>query len=190
MLVLLKHNCEYRDDGVGLAAPQVGVNVRLMVYNPTGRRGDEEYILVNPKILHTSGKRDTAEEGCLSFPRLFADVEVSAQLEACAAVCWLFIPENACNQFTAAVYMGSLPSVWSGLKDVFSLLCQLSCPDRLHCMALQRPQRVKVRAQSVKGETLMLTLTDWQARIFQHEYDHLQVCAAPALPSSKSFSSY
>ena len=49
-------------------------------------------------------------------------------------------------------------------------------------MALQRPQRVKVRAQSVKGETLMLTLTDWQARIFQHEYDHLQVCAAPASP--------
>ena len=79
MSVLLKHNCACRDDGVGLAAPQVGVNVRLMVYNPTGRRGGEEYILVNPKILHTSGKRDTAEEGCLSFPRLFADVEVSAQ---------------------------------------------------------------------------------------------------------------
>ncbi len=67
-----------RDDGVGLAAPQVGVNVRLMVYNPTGRRGDEEFILVNPKILNTSNKRETAEEGCLSFPRIFADVEVSS----------------------------------------------------------------------------------------------------------------
>ena len=87
MLALLKRTCVCSDDGVGLAAPQVGVNVRLMVYNPTGRRGDEEYILVNPKILHASGKRDTAEEGCLSFPRLFADVEVSAQLKACAAVC-------------------------------------------------------------------------------------------------------
>ena len=75
-------------------------------------------------------------------------------------------------------------------KNMCTLLCHLSCPDRLLCMALQRPQRVKVRAQSVKGETLMLTLTDWQARIFQHEYDHLQVCAAPVLPSSESFSAY
>jgi peptide deformylase len=61
---------------VGLAAPQVGVNVRMMVYNPTGRRGDEEFILVNPKILNASGRRETAEEGCLSFPKIFADVEV------------------------------------------------------------------------------------------------------------------
>ena len=76
------------------------------------------------------------------------------------------------------------------LKDVHTLLCWLSCLDKLYCMALQRPQRVKVRAQSVKGETLMLTLTDWQARIFQHEYDHLQVCAAPALVSAKPFSIY
>ena len=103
ILELLNRNCVCSDDGVGLAAPQVGVNVRLMVYNPTGRRGDEEYILVNPKILHTSGKRDTAEEGCLSFPRLFADVEVSAQLEACAAICWLLTPVDACNRSVAAV---------------------------------------------------------------------------------------
>lgn len=115
MLVLLKCNCVCSDDGVGLAAPQVGVNVRLMVYNPTGRRGDEEYILVNPKILHTSGKRDTAEEGCLSFPRLFADVEVSAHLEACAAVFWPCIPVDACNQSISAVCEGALPLVWSGI---------------------------------------------------------------------------
>jgi peptide deformylase len=43
-------------------------------------------------------------------------------------------------------------------------------------VAVQRPYKVKVRAQDVNGETLMLTLQGWQARIFQHEYDHLQVC--------------
>ena len=64
-----------RDDGVGLAAPQVGVNVRLMVYNPSGRRGDREYVLVNPTILSAGAKSDVAAEGCLSFPRIFADVE-------------------------------------------------------------------------------------------------------------------
>ncbi len=74
-----------RDDGVGLAAPQVGVNVRLMVYNPTGRRGEEEFILVNPRILNASKKRESAEEGCLSFPRIFADVEVSVQPSHLAA---------------------------------------------------------------------------------------------------------
>ena len=54
---------------------------------------------------------------------------------------------------------------------------------------------MKVRAQNVKGETMMLTLNGWQARIFQHEYDHLQVhqqelgpaylvlCSSSCLPS-------
>jgi len=45
--VLLNH----RDDGVGLAAPQVGVNVRLMVFNETAERGDPaETVLVNPEV--------------------------------------------------------------------------------------------------------------------------------------------
>jgi hypothetical protein len=78
-----------RDDGVGLAAPQVGVNVRMMVYNPTGKRGDPEYMLVNPKVLSMHGRRELHEEGCLSFPRVFADVEVSS-LPASSAPrkCW------------------------------------------------------------------------------------------------------
>ena len=81
-------NC--RDDGVGLAAPQVGVNVRLMVFNPAGRRGEgEELVLVNPRIISSSKGRELAEEGCLSFHRLGtndlirADVEVRLQ-----AVCY------------------------------------------------------------------------------------------------------
>ncbi len=41
---------------------------------------------------------------------------------------------------------------------------------------LQRPQKVKVQAKTTKGEDMMLTLDGWQARIFLHEYDHLQVC--------------
>jgi peptide deformylase len=40
-----------RDDGVGLAAPQVGVNVRLMVFNETAKQGDPaETVLVNPEV--------------------------------------------------------------------------------------------------------------------------------------------
>ena len=65
-----------RDDGVGLAAPQVGVNLRLMGFNPTGKPGDTEYVLINPKIVSSNKKLEVVEEGCLSFPKIFADVEV------------------------------------------------------------------------------------------------------------------
>ncbi|KAG0585177.1 hypothetical protein KC19_3G264500 [Ceratodon purpureus] len=59
----------YKTDGVGLAAPQVGVNVRLMVYNPMGERGSgQEYVLVNPRIVKYGKSRDLFDEGCLSFP--------------------------------------------------------------------------------------------------------------------------
>ncbi len=54
----------------------MGVNVRVMVFNPTGRRGDEEITLVNPRLLSAGRERVLGEEGCLSFPRIFAPVEV------------------------------------------------------------------------------------------------------------------
>jgi hypothetical protein len=66
-----------RDDGVGLAAPQVGVNVRLMVFNETAERGSpEETVLVNPVIIEKGRATDVDVEGCLSFPKIYADVEV------------------------------------------------------------------------------------------------------------------
>ena len=61
----------YRDDGIGLAAPQVGVNIQMMVFNPQGEeaKGDptQEVVLVNPRILRTSKTTNFFEEGCLSF---------------------------------------------------------------------------------------------------------------------------
>lgn len=67
-----------RTDGIGLSAPQVGINVQLMVFNPIGERGEgEEIVLVNPKVIKYSLKRRLFEEGCLSFPEIYADVEVS-----------------------------------------------------------------------------------------------------------------
>jgi peptide deformylase len=56
-----------RDDrGVGLAAPQVGVNLRVFIVNPTGKPEDDR-VYVNPSLLDPSGE-DDAEEGCLSLP--------------------------------------------------------------------------------------------------------------------------
>ncbi len=54
----------YDANGVGLAAPQVGILKRIVVIDVTG---DDPHILINPKILETSGEQ-TGSEGCLSLP--------------------------------------------------------------------------------------------------------------------------
>ncbi|GAB4813678.1 hypothetical protein N2152v2_000724 [Parachlorella kessleri] len=104
----------YQDDGVGLAAPQVGVNLRLMVFNETGdpTRKDKELVLANPVVVQMGGGKEVSEEGCLSFPQIYADIV--------------------------------------------------------------RPVKVKVRAQNVTGKKILMQLMDFPARIFQHEFDHLQ----------------
>ena len=56
--------------GVGLAAPQVGVSLRLFVVELEGKT----YVLINPKITSTSRKKEICEEGCLSFPGKFLPV--------------------------------------------------------------------------------------------------------------------
>jgi peptide deformylase len=57
--------------GIGLAAPQVGISLRLMVVGDEKGRGARA--LVNPVIAEQGGDV-TAEEGCLSLPGIFADV--------------------------------------------------------------------------------------------------------------------
>jgi len=113
----------YKTDGVGLAAPQVGVNVRLMVYNPVGERGSgEEYVLVNPRIVKYGKTRDLFDEGCLSFPILERGPKQAPTIEA----------------------------------------------------SVERPKSLRIDAQDMKGKKFTLNLKEWQARIFQHEYDHLE----------------
>jgi peptide deformylase len=52
--------------GVGLAAPQIGVNIRLFVANPTGKPEDDK-VYVNPVLSDADGDEE-GEEGCLSLP--------------------------------------------------------------------------------------------------------------------------
>lgn len=55
----------------------MGKNVHLMVFNAAGEQGEgEEVVLVNPKIIRYSKKVILYNEGCLSFPKIYADVEV------------------------------------------------------------------------------------------------------------------
>ncbi|CAN0904266.1 Peptide deformylase 1B, chloroplastic/mitochondrial [Linum grandiflorum] len=103
----------YKTDGIGLSAPQVGINVQLMVFNPAGEPGEgEEIVLVNPRVSRYSKKRVPYEEGCLSFPGILADVD--------------------------------------------------------------RPESVKVDARDITGARFTVNLSDLPARVFQHEFDHLE----------------
>jgi len=103
----------YASKGVGLAAPQVGINKRVMVYNPEGnaKKWLQEVALVNPKIVETSEGTDEEDEACLSFPGMAGGV--------------------------------------------------------------RRWKWIKVEAQDVKGKAVKKKFSGWEARVFQHEYDHL-----------------
>jgi peptide deformylase len=62
-----------KSKGVGLAAPQVGLKSRILVLNPTGERKDD-LALINPEIVARSGPDTLFDEGCLSFPGIYAEI--------------------------------------------------------------------------------------------------------------------
>lgn len=68
----------YHEKGVGLAAVQVGVLLRLLVadveWKDNGEKG-RQWALVNPEIVTTAEELNVYNEGCLSFPDQFAEVE-------------------------------------------------------------------------------------------------------------------
>ena len=65
----------WKAPGLGLAAPQIGVNLRVATIDlSVGKDPDAKIVLVNPKIVHSQG-RVSLEEGCLSFPGLFTTIE-------------------------------------------------------------------------------------------------------------------
>lgn len=103
----------YASRGVGLAAPQVGVNKRLMVFNVEGdaKKWTHETILVNPRIIGQSRATDVEAEACLSFPGMSGPV--------------------------------------------------------------RRAEWVKVEATRPNGKRFTVRYEGWKARVFQHEYDHL-----------------
>lgn len=103
----------YAHSGIGLAAPQVGINKRLMVFNESGDPEDieSEMVLCNPVILSKSDETNVREEGCLSFPKLHGFVK--------------------------------------------------------------RHVNIEIEYQDLWGATQKVSLSGMPARIFQHEFDHL-----------------
>ncbi len=71
----------YSAKGIGLAANQVGLPLRFFVVNVTAdpEQQDEEFVFINPRIRRRKGAT-TGEEGCLSLPGLYANIERSEEI--------------------------------------------------------------------------------------------------------------
>jgi peptide deformylase len=73
----------YAAEGIGLAAIQIGVPKRVLVMDLSRKDGKKEpRVFINPKILWSSEQTTVCEEGCLSVPDIWEEVERPAQIRA------------------------------------------------------------------------------------------------------------
>jgi peptide deformylase len=105
----------YNADGIGLAANQVGLDISLFVMDSAAKSDDDSnyspIVLINPEIISSSEEKSFYQEGCLSIPKVYEDVE--------------------------------------------------------------RPKEIEVKYYDQNMKEVITTLNALQARIFQHELDHL-----------------
>jgi peptide deformylase len=70
----------YAAEGVGLAATQVDMHLRIIVMDTTEQR-DHPVVLINPEIFERSAEMKVSEEGCLSVPQVYDKVERHARVK-------------------------------------------------------------------------------------------------------------
>ena len=83
VIKLMKEQLATQDDGVAIAAPQVGESIRLFVVSPNafhGNQKDNQTVFINPKIIKTSKDRKPMLEGCLSVRWLYGEVSRAKQV--------------------------------------------------------------------------------------------------------------
>lgn len=77
----------YKADGIGLAAPQVGLDIRLLVIDLSAMEDDDgntvnfKKVMINPEILEMSNETDLSEEGCLSIPGIHENVPRAREIK-------------------------------------------------------------------------------------------------------------
>ena len=68
-------------NGIGLAAPQVNIHQRIIVMDLREDEKSNQQIFINPKIIKFSSEKNINEEGCLSIPEFYAEVERPSKIE-------------------------------------------------------------------------------------------------------------
>jgi peptide deformylase len=73
----------YDAPGIGLAAPQIAVNARMLVMDcaKDAEATPEPMVLINPQVIWSSDERSVYDEGCLSIPDQYAEVERPASVK-------------------------------------------------------------------------------------------------------------
>lgn len=73
----------YHAPGIGLAAPQIGVLSRMLVMDCEKEEGatPKPMVLINPQIVWSSEEKNVYEEGCLSIPEIYNDIERPSEVE-------------------------------------------------------------------------------------------------------------
>ena len=79
-LILAMADVMIEKDGVGLAAPQIGIQKRIVIIFTK----DGPLSLINPKIIKNSWRKETDEEGCLSVPNTYGNVKRSYKITVTA----------------------------------------------------------------------------------------------------------
>jgi len=76
LILNMKKTLKQENKGIGLAAPQVGVNKRVIFVH----LWHSEHILINPRLTYKSREKEVSEEGCLSLPGVFLNIERSKKV--------------------------------------------------------------------------------------------------------------
>jgi len=72
----------YKEDGIGLAAPQIGFSTRIIVVDASELiNGEYPRPFINPEIIEFSDETDVKEEGCLSIPGVYEEVRRAVKIK-------------------------------------------------------------------------------------------------------------
>lgn len=134
------HTLKLTKTGTGLAAPQIGISMRIFIVGiRKSARGEMEFkAFINPEILQLKGARKTDEEGCLSIPKVFARVERSQKIK----VKYLDVDFNEHTE----TFKGFDARI---IQHEFDHLCGILFIDNLQ---KQEHDKIKYKVQEIKKE--------------------------------------
>lgn len=113
--------------GLGLAAPQVAVPYQIFVMNLDPEVEDAHEVVINPVILERGSTTDEAEEGCLSFPKLYAKVRRPTEVKVQAVNLEGKTVEKTLTELPARVFQHEYDHLHARLFiDYFGTLAKLA----------------------------------------------------------------
>ena len=154
----------YEHNGVGLAANQVDLPLRVFVANPAGKRGEgEEFVCINPELNLPKGN-ESDREGCLSLPEIFGEVQRATKVKLNAYDLSGNLIQRDLEGFLARIVQHEIDH----LDGVF-FFDRMTSNDRVELESSLKSFENEFRDQQKKGEMpaddeLVARLANWETR--------------------------